>query len=73
MALEREIKTYKSKLPELLAHEGKFVLIHNEELCEEFFESFEDAVTAGYEKFELSPFLVKQIWAVEPVHFVGHV
>jgi len=71
MALEREIKTYKSKLPELLAHEGKFVLIHDKEVCEGFFESFEDAVTAGYEKFEQSPFLVKQILAVEPVEFIG--
>jgi hypothetical protein len=28
MALETELATYKAKLPEWRAHEGKFVLIH---------------------------------------------
>ena len=27
MALEKELETYKTKLPELKAHEGKYVLI----------------------------------------------
>jgi hypothetical protein len=30
MALEKELKTYREKLPELKAHEGKFVLIHGD-------------------------------------------
>jgi hypothetical protein len=36
MALEKELATYKSKLPELKDSEGKFVLIHGEELVDTY-------------------------------------
>ena len=69
MALEKELETYKNKLPELKAHEGKFVLIQGENVVDTF-TSYEDALKEGYKRFGLTPFLVKQIAAVEPVfHF----
>jgi hypothetical protein len=70
MALEREMKTYHEKLPELAADEGKFALIRGDELAG-VFSSLEDALKAGYQKFGLEPFLVKQIHAIEQVQFIS--
>jgi hypothetical protein len=69
MALEKELATYKSKLSELKEHEGKFVLIHGEDVVD-FFAAYEDAIKAGYQRFKLEPFLVKQVNAVETVQHV---
>lgn len=69
MALEKELETYRKNLPELKAHEGKFVLIHGETIVD-FFSSYDDALKEGYKQFQLAPFLVKQISAVEPVFYV---
>lgn len=69
MALEKELDTYKKNLSELKAHEGKFVLIQGETIVD-FFSSYDDALKAGYKKFQLTPFLVKQISSVEPVFYV---
>jgi hypothetical protein len=69
MALEKELETYKAKISELKAHEGKFVLIHGDAI-EDFFSTYEDAIKAGYQKFKLEPFLVKQILTEEPVFYV---
>jgi len=66
MALEKELETYKAKLPELKEHEGKFVLIHGDQVVD-FFAAYEDAIKAGYQQFKLDPFLVRQINAVEQV------
>jgi len=60
MALERELQTYKNRLTELLAHEGKFVLIRGDEVAGTW-DTYEDALRAGYDKFGLNPFLVKRI------------
>jgi hypothetical protein len=70
MALERELKTFEDQLPHLLANEGKFVLIQGDQIAG-FFDTYADAIQAGYEKFELTAFLVKQIQAVEVVQFVA--
>jgi len=64
MALEREVKTYKDKLPELQANEGKFVLICGDEVVG-IFDSYQDALSAGYDRCGINPFLVKQISTVE--------
>jgi hypothetical protein len=69
MALEKELETYKSKLPELKGNEGKFVLIHGTNVVDTF-TSYEDAIKEGYARFKLEPFLVKQIQAIEQVQFV---
>jgi hypothetical protein len=70
MALEKELAVYKSKLPELLADEGKFVLIHGDSVVDTF-GTYEDAVKEGYSKFGLEPFFVRQIQSVEQVHFIS--
>jgi hypothetical protein len=70
MALEKELEVYKSKLPELLADEGKYVLIHGEKVID-VFGTYEDAIKDGYEKFKLEPFLVKQIQSMEQVQFIS--
>jgi hypothetical protein len=66
MALEKELQTYKNKLSELKAHEGKFVLIQGDQVVDTF-SSYDDALKEGYKRFGLTPFLVKQILAIEPV------
>jgi len=68
MALETELATYNAKLLELKQHEGKFVLIHGEQIAD-FFSTYEDAIKGGYQKFGLEPFLVKKVAEVEPVFF----
>lgn len=70
MALEKELEAYKKKLPELLGHEGKFALFQGDDFVD-VYTSYEDAVKAGYDKFKLEPFMVKQIQAVEQVQFIS--
>jgi len=69
MALEKELETYKLKLPELRDREGKFVLIHRDQMVD-VYETYVDAVKAGYEQFKLEPFLVKRIDVLEQVQYV---
>jgi hypothetical protein len=70
MALEKELKTYKNKLSELKKDEGKFVLIHGDEIVDTF-TSYEDAIKEGYKLFKLNPFFVKQIHSIENVQFIS--
>jgi hypothetical protein len=70
MALEKELETYKKKLPELKSLEGKFVLIHGDELVDTF-TSYEDAIKEGYSRFKLEPFLVKQISSIEQIQLIS--
>ncbi len=70
MPLEKELETYKKKLPELKTHEGKFVLIHDEQVVDTF-SSYEDAIKEGYSKFKLEPFLVKRISSIEQVQSIS--
>jgi hypothetical protein len=71
MALEKELATYNQKLPELKGQEGKYVLIHADQLVETF-TSYEDAMKEGYAKFGVKePFLVKQIQTIEQVQFIS--
>ncbi len=69
MSLEKELETYKSKLPELLADEGKFVLICGDAIIG-VYGTYEDAIKEGYSKFKLEPFLVKQIQSIEQAQFI---
>lgn len=70
MALERELETYKSKLSELAGDEGKYVLIHEDEVVD-VFGTYEDAIKEGYERFKLAPFLVRQIHSLEQIQFIS--
>jgi hypothetical protein len=69
MALEKELETYKKNLSRLVADEGKFALVHGEEVAG-VFGTYEDALKEGYQKFGLTPFLVKKIQAVEQVQYI---
>jgi hypothetical protein len=69
MALEKELQTYRRELPKLLGQEGKYALVQGDALAG-VWDTYEDAIQAGYDKFGLKPFLVKQILAVEQVHSI---
>lgn len=66
--LKREMEAYKRLLPGLAADEGKFALIVDDDLVGTF-ESYADALTSGYEKAGLHPFLVKRISSTEMVAY----
>jgi hypothetical protein len=64
-ALEQELRTYRRELPRLLAEApGKFALVHGDKV-ESLWATYEDALQAGYERHQLTPFLVKRISAGE--------
>ena len=66
-ALETELATFRRELPSLLADPvnlEKYVLIHGESVAG-VYPDLESGLTAGYEQFELAPFLVKMITAYE--------
>jgi hypothetical protein len=67
-SLEAELETYKKRLPDLSSNEGKFVVISGTDVLG-IFESYQDALTAAYEKLGVKPFLVKRISAVETLSF----
>jgi hypothetical protein len=68
VALEKELEVYKKELPNLLAQEGKYVLIYQEKVIDTF-SSYEDAIKEGYKIAQLNVFLVKKIQSTEEVHF----
>jgi hypothetical protein len=70
MALEKEFATYQARLPDLKEHEGKYALIHGEDIAD-FFSTYEDAIKAGYQRYKLEPFLVKRVLTTEPVLFIS--
>jgi hypothetical protein len=70
MALEKELATYRAKLPQLKDQAGRYVLIHGDDVIDTY-SSYDDALKEGYEKFGLKPFLVKRIEAVESAHFIS--
>ena len=69
--LDLESATYEKHKDELLGKsEGKFVLIHEEQILG-VFDSEGDAIAQGFEKLGNVPFLVKQILKVDvPQNFV---
>jgi hypothetical protein len=69
MALEQELQTYQKLLhSELATEEGRFALIAGDDLLG-VFDSYNDALTAGYKERGLEPFLVKQVASVETVAY----
>jgi len=67
--LEKELETYNRELPNLLAENGKFVLIQGNTI-HGIYGTYEDAVKEGYQTFGLDPFLVRQIQAVQQVQYI---
>ncbi len=69
MPLERELRTYRARLPDLLVDQGKFVVIRDDEVIG-VYGDYEDALRVGYERCGTRAFLVKRIEAVETInHF----
>jgi len=70
MDFSRELGTFQVHLMELLTHEGAFVVVHGDQIKGPF-ETYEEALSEGYERFGLVPFLVKQVHRpeAEPVHY----
>ncbi len=68
MAFEKELSVHHANLIELLANEGKYVVICGDEI-NGVFDSYDEALGAGYQKYGLTPFLAKQINRVEPIHY----
>jgi hypothetical protein len=69
-SLRREQAVYESNLSRWLSdHEGEFVLIKGEAV-DGFYESRDDALTAGYSRFGIGPLFVKQILPTEPVYHI---
>jgi hypothetical protein len=67
-----EIASYRALLPELLEHEGDFVLIKDRDVIG-FYPERRLAQRAGYERFGVEPFLVKRIERTEPAVLIPNV
>jgi hypothetical protein len=72
VALERELDTFQKALPSLLEVEenrGKYALIHADRV-DSIWDTVDDALAAGYDRFGLEAFLVRQIIEYErPQYF----
>ena len=66
--LEKDLEEYKKRLPTLTTDEGKFALVGEGKFVG-VYGTYEDALSIGYEKFGVKPFLVKKISAVEQLQF----
>jgi hypothetical protein len=69
IALEKQLSVYNAHLIELLPNEGKYVVIHGDDIAGAAFDTYDEALSFGYEKYGLAPFLVKQINQAEPIHY----
>lgn len=68
MALEAELETFQKRLPDLLAHQGQFALIRGNDVT--VWPDADAAIDAGYERYGLDQFLVKEIAEFEiPKYF----
>ena len=73
MALEEEFEAYRSKLGDsewVARNHGKYVLVRDDTVIRTF-DSYRDALRGGCDRFGLSPFLVKQVSAMEQPHFIS--
>jgi hypothetical protein len=66
--LQQELETFVRVRDQLLHEEGKFAVISGKELLG-VYSTYDDALQIGYERYNLTPFLVKKISAVEQINF----
>jgi hypothetical protein len=71
--LETELTVFEANRREWVrSHPGKFVVIRDNTVVNEFFDEYEDAFRAGIKQFGSDRnFLIKQVWKTEPVYFVA--
>jgi hypothetical protein len=72
MALEKELETFTRELPRLLAegHKGKHALVHQDQV-DSVWPSLTEALDAGYNRFGLEAFLVKEVTDHEEPRFAS--
>jgi hypothetical protein len=61
--LDRELDTFRQQLPNLLAdptNRGRFALVRGATVAG-LYPTFDAALAAGYDRFGLDPFLVKEV------------
>jgi len=69
--LKRELQTYHRHERQLTpGNEGRYALVHGDD-APEVWDTYEDALRAGYERFGLEPFLVKEIHGVATIPFLS--
>lgn len=69
-SLNREQAVYEANLSRWLSdHEGEYVLIKGDQV-HGFYESRDEALTAGYARFGIGPLFVKQVSPSEPVYHI---
>lgn len=66
---EEEVRTYESLVAQWAEHEGQFVLIRGTDVIG-FYPSYEEALTAGYERFGVATFFVREV-SPDQVQFVS--
>ena len=65
----RELETYEREKSRLVAEsEGKYALIRGDVVVS-VWDTYEDALKAGYGKFGLELFLVRRIQGIDQIHF----
>ena len=64
--LEHEITRYKENFESISKYEGRFALIKGDDEIE-IFDTYEDALKAGYQKYAIEPFLVQKINRIETI------
>ena len=71
-SLQTELATYEREKPRLVAEsEGKYALIQGDSVAG-IWDTYEDTLKEGYQKFGLTPFLVKQVRGIDQVcHFTN--
>ena len=68
VAPNRTCDVREGKICLVVESEGKYALIQGDSVAG-IWDTYEDALKAGYAQFGLKPFLVKQIQGIERVHF----
>ena len=68
--MNREQAVYEANLSRWLSdHEGEYVLIKGDQV-DGFYESRDEALSAGYARFGIGSLFVKQVSPSEPVHHI---
>ena len=71
MLFERENEVYQDNLLELLANEGKYVVIREDRILPDAFDTYEEALEAGYDTFGPVPFLVRKIQRSQTIDYLS--
>lgn len=69
MNVTQAIRTYQDRFDSLLPYEGQYVLLHGDDEVDGYWDTYEEALRVGYQRFGLKPFFVKKIEREESVHF----